>query len=184
MEECSCSKNDFHNLYIWGILVSNKGKRVKSVSTYQSDQFGDQQRHDVFLSVKKSSPRLHLCSLRLAKIRWNHSFLHTTRCTMKAGRRKNDDTPKWLSENEVNASKLTLFQYISGNITLAAFFIACLKKTLTIHYSCIKEKPRTFPETIRCLPLKGLCHLILANELNMLLRTFHGLLALWKVDCN
>ena len=72
---------------------------------------------------------------------------------MKAGRRKNDDTPKWLSENEVNASKLTLFQYISGNITLAAFFIAYLKKTLTIHYSCIKEKPRAFPETIRCLPL-------------------------------
>ena len=56
MEECSCSKNDFHNLYIWGILVSNKGKRIKSVSTYQSDQFGDQQRHDVFLSVKN----LHL----------------------------------------------------------------------------------------------------------------------------
>ena len=131
-----------------------------------------------------SSPRLHLCSLQLAKIWWNHSFLHITRATMKAGRRKNDDTPRWLSENEVNTSKLTLFQYINGNITLAAFFIACLKKTLTIHYSCIKEKPRAFPETIRCLPLKGLCHLLLANELNMLLRTFHGLLALWKVDYN
>ena len=32
---------------------------------------------------------------------------------MKAGRKKNDDTPRWLSESEVKASKLTLFQYVT-----------------------------------------------------------------------